>query len=305
MASEPTLAVLIPTKNRRLLLERALKSVFGQTVPADEVIVVNDGSTDGTADYLASLADNHPRLKVINRERSGGVNAARNQGIKSAESGWVAFLDDDDEFMPEAVVVMKDELNNVTDDYVAIYNNSWIVRENEEFEGGFRFKAGQDHYDPTYEETMTKFGLKGDCKVVLRKSVCVEDGYWFPESVNGFESYFFNLLSRDGKKIRYYPQVLTRVYQLDDTYHLSDAPKKYPAGYLKLNRRMLADHRDFFIGHQDVLARKTWDMMKTAYHLKDLGLAVLLGLSCLRAKFNFFRPGSRIFGEIKQGREDD
>ena len=90
------ITTIIPTYNRREFLPRAIDSVLGQTVPPDEVIVVDDGSTDGTPQMLDQR---YPTVKVIEQE-NGGVSAARNTGVKEARYEWLAFLDSDDAWLP-------------------------------------------------------------------------------------------------------------------------------------------------------------------------------------------------------------
>jgi glycosyltransferase involved in cell wall biosynthesis len=90
----PTLSVVIPTFNRRASLTEALESVRAQTVPPKEILVVDDGSTDGTAD-----ADLGPGVTLIPQENRGPA-AARNRGIREATGDWIAFLDSDDRWAP-------------------------------------------------------------------------------------------------------------------------------------------------------------------------------------------------------------
>ncbi len=86
------ISVVIPSFNRRHTLARALDSVFAQTSPADEVIVVDDGSSDGSAELVRS---NYPQAILI-RQPNQGVSAARNRGIEAAAGDWIALLDSDD-----------------------------------------------------------------------------------------------------------------------------------------------------------------------------------------------------------------
>ena len=90
------ISTVIPTYNRREFLPRAIDSVLGQTDPPDEIIVVDDGSTDGTS---RMLAQRYPTVKVIEQE-NGGVSAARNTGVEQACFEWLAFLDSDDAWLP-------------------------------------------------------------------------------------------------------------------------------------------------------------------------------------------------------------
>ncbi|OOZ42549.1 glycosyl transferase [Solemya elarraichensis gill symbiont] len=89
------MSVIIPTFNRAATLSRAIDSVIAQTHTADEIIIVDDGSTDETQQLLA----NYPQLKVI-RQQNLGVSAARNLGIAKASGEWIAFLDSDDAWLP-------------------------------------------------------------------------------------------------------------------------------------------------------------------------------------------------------------
>jgi glycosyltransferase involved in cell wall biosynthesis len=88
----------IPTYNRRPYISRAIDSVLAQTVPVDEIIVVDDGSTDGTPEFLKNTYSG--RLRVI-VQKNKGVSAARHLAIEEAQGEWVAFLDSDDEWLPE------------------------------------------------------------------------------------------------------------------------------------------------------------------------------------------------------------
>jgi len=89
-------SVVIPTYNRYTLLKRAINSLLVQTYPVDEIIVVDDGSTDNTKD----IQNDFPELIYIYQKNSG-VSAARNVGIKRAKNKWIAFLDSDDEWHKE------------------------------------------------------------------------------------------------------------------------------------------------------------------------------------------------------------
>lgn len=90
-------SVIIPTHNRLEFLRKALDSVLSQTPSPREVIVVDDGSTDGTFKWLSSLAE--PRLRAIRQENQGPA-AARNRGLELASGKYVAFLDSDDAWLP-------------------------------------------------------------------------------------------------------------------------------------------------------------------------------------------------------------
>jgi glycosyltransferase involved in cell wall biosynthesis len=99
MSTPPLVSVVIPTRDRRRRVTRAIDSVRAQTYPHLEIIVVDDGSTDGTADELGRVPD----VKLLRHETSIGGAAARNRGIAEARGEFVAFLDSDDEWLPDKV----------------------------------------------------------------------------------------------------------------------------------------------------------------------------------------------------------
>ena len=94
----PTISVVIPTRGRPTLVTRAVASVLGQTRRDLEVIVVVDGPDPATTAALEAVTD--PRLRVLANPATLGAGAARNAGIAAAAAPWVAFLDDDDAWLP-------------------------------------------------------------------------------------------------------------------------------------------------------------------------------------------------------------
>ena len=95
----PLVSVILPTHNRRHMLAEAIESVLNQTYWPIELVVVDDGSTDGTADLLKSYGD---RVRVITQPQQG-VSAARNAGICKASGQWIALLDSDDTWLPKKI----------------------------------------------------------------------------------------------------------------------------------------------------------------------------------------------------------
>lgn len=89
-------SVVIPAYNIEGYIARAINSVLAQTRPADEIIVVDDGSVDGTAEVIKSFGD---KVRYIYQENRG-LSGARNTGIRNAQYEWIAFLDGDDEWLP-------------------------------------------------------------------------------------------------------------------------------------------------------------------------------------------------------------
>jgi glycosyltransferase involved in cell wall biosynthesis len=95
----PLLSIVIPTYNRRHLLEKTLKSVFLELPQCYEVIVVDDGSTDETIEILKSKYSMNVNFCILQQQNSGPA-AARNYGVSQARGEWIAFLDSDDLWLP-------------------------------------------------------------------------------------------------------------------------------------------------------------------------------------------------------------
>ena len=90
-------SVIIPTFNRKHTLKRAIDSVLKQTYNIFELIIVDDGSNDGTGEWISKK---YPKIQYIYQSNSG-VGSARNRGIHSSKGSWIAFLDSDDQWLPK------------------------------------------------------------------------------------------------------------------------------------------------------------------------------------------------------------
>src|SRR6267378_4252792 len=96
-------SAVIPTRGRPELLLRAVRSVLAQTLREIEAVVVIDGQDPATEQAMETLARKDSRVRVIALPTSTGGSAARNRGVAEASGEWIAFLDDDDEWMPGKV----------------------------------------------------------------------------------------------------------------------------------------------------------------------------------------------------------
>ncbi len=105
------ISVVIPAFNNEKYIARAIGSVLAQTRPADEIIVVDDGSTDGTANEVRTFGDT---VRLI-RQKNGGASAARNAGVLAAAGEWIAFLDADDEWLPNKLELQVEHLRRHPD----------------------------------------------------------------------------------------------------------------------------------------------------------------------------------------------
>lgn len=97
--NKETVSIIIPNFNNAQTLGRAIESCLNQNQHADEIIVIDDGSTDNSSDVIKKFSDSI----TCDFQTNSGVSAARNRGIQIAKSKWIMFLDADDEFMPNRI----------------------------------------------------------------------------------------------------------------------------------------------------------------------------------------------------------
>ena len=119
----PVVTVVIPAHNRQSVIGRAIDSVLAQDFAAFELVVVDDGSTDGTARVVDAIDDTRVRLERQARE---GANAARNRGVRETTAPLIAFLDSDDEYLPNKLSVVvqafadRPNLGTLLDSYAIV-----------------------------------------------------------------------------------------------------------------------------------------------------------------------------------------
>ena len=177
--SEISVSVVIPTFNRRHTIERALDSVIGQSFAAQEIILVDDGSTDQTA---LVMQQSYPDLTVVTQANKG-VSAARNAGITLAGSEWIALLDSDDEWLPNKLQTQVEALTASPDLKVCHTEEIWIrngKRVNQ-------MKKHQKHGGWIFDKCLPLCAMSPST-IVIHKSVFDEVGL-FDETLPACEDY--------------------------------------------------------------------------------------------------------------------
>ena len=106
------ISVVIPLYNKEASIAQSLKSVLSQEYDDFEVVIVDDGSTDGSVGVVEAIND--PRIRLIKQE-NGGPSKARNTGVKNAKGEWILFLDADDELEPDALEYFAKNINKHND----------------------------------------------------------------------------------------------------------------------------------------------------------------------------------------------
>ena len=174
----PLISVVISIFNRKSLVQDAIRSALQQEPKNYEVIVIDDGSTDGTSAFLKSL---NLSIKIVVK-KNGGVSSARNVGIRVAQGKYVAFLDSDDLWLPDILKAQSDYLK-IYSDIPLVYADQYIEVKGKRIDGT-RFTMKKY----THEE-MSRFDLPGFAEsppihissTMVRKSIFDEVGYFNEE----------------------------------------------------------------------------------------------------------------------------
>ena len=176
-------SVIIPTHNRAQYLPVAIKSVLNQTFQDFEIIVVDDASSDNTADVARSFTDSRIRFTRFDANRGG--SAARNQGILTAKSGYLAFLDDDDEWAPDKLARQVHTLDEATEDVGAVYTGYIMVEPKEGRVVGRRI--------PVKRGNILNDLLEGNCvgttSTIMMRRVCFDRAGLFDETLPSFQDH--------------------------------------------------------------------------------------------------------------------
>ena len=209
--SKPTgsVSVIIPAYNSENFIRRAIDSVLAQTHPAEEIIVVDDGSTDNTREIVQSYG---PPVQYVH-QANAGPGAARNAGIQAAKVEWIAFLDSDDEWLPEKLQVQLDLLKRHPDLVWATANYSCCLcdenRRGPELDPvkAEQLMAGKEYFDSYFSAYLSGCGGCTDTMIV-RRSVFETVGLFDTSYFRAEDSDLWCRIAFRQPRIAYYPQPL-------------------------------------------------------------------------------------------------
>lgn len=171
MPQRPVVDVVIPTYNRLSLLPGAIESILAQTWPVNRIIVADDGSNDGTAEWLLAAANENRRIEPLILQ-NGGANRARNAGIAAAKAEWIAFLDSDDAWEPDKLERQFALLDDAPD-LVGLFTGFRLV-------GGAIARQHIPRRAPSLEDLRCANVLGGTSSAVLRADALRQIGGFDP-----------------------------------------------------------------------------------------------------------------------------
>lgn len=204
---DPKVSIIIPTKNRADYVSSAIKSVLDQTFGDFEIIVVDGASINNTQEVITKFDDE--RIRYIREKKDRGVSASRNTGIRFSRGKFIAFLDDDDLWMPrklEKQLKLVDENPNIG----VVYTGAWrINKSGKKIDFRIPFLRGQ-----IFPKILEK-NYVGSCSLVLVRKECFEKIGLFDENFPAGED--FDLWIRLAKYYQFEyvrePLVLYRIHE--------------------------------------------------------------------------------------------
>lgn len=199
---QPFFSIVIPTYNRRDLLEKCVNSVLNQTFTDFEIIVIDDGSKDGTGEFIASLETRKINLKY-RYHKNHGVSFSRNKGIKVAKGKWIAFLDSDDWWKPTKLERIAEYINKYPDIKIFHTEEIWYQR-------GRLLPQKVKHKKPTgfvYKHSLPLCCISLSTAVVAKE--VFDDIGLFDETMEACEDYDLWLRITAKYEVKLVPETLT------------------------------------------------------------------------------------------------
>ena len=229
------ISVIIPLYNKEPIIERSLQSVLSQDYDDFEVVVVNDGSTDRSADIVRSIND--PRIRLIEQE-NGGPSKARNTGVKNAKGEWILFLDADDEMLSGALEFFSKKIQNHTD--VDMFLGEVIVNNGKAEHLAIEYKEGV--VSNPFKAHVLGHLYQCSGTTVYSKTIVEENP--FDERVRRYED-------------------LQRIFKLYRKYRLYLCHKPVAKINLEFSAasRARKDIKEDFLGHLDFKGKSFWEKM--------------------------------------------
>ena len=185
-SSKPKVSVIVPTLNREQMLKTALQSVLGQTYENYEIIVVNDGGKN--VSHIIDQLEHNGKITQTIHPKSKGLPAARNTALKLASGKYIAYLDDDDRFLPDHLETLVSFLESNQETFKVAYTDAWRVDQQLE-KGQYKEKSRQVIYsfDFNADRMLVENYIPVLC--VMHQRACLDEVGMFDETLTSHEDW--------------------------------------------------------------------------------------------------------------------
>ncbi len=198
----PRVSVIIPTHNRADLLPRAVSSVLAQTFADYEILIVDDGSSDHTRCVLTGYRNS--KIRIFKHVASKNGSAARNTGLSHARGEYIAFLDDDDEWLPTKLANQVAMLDSAPPEVGMLYG--WM--DYLDSEGRIAYQAHKTIRGNVFEQLLGRGGI-GACSTLVARASVVRQVGGFDECLASGQDRDFSRRVSEICEIDYLPEVVT------------------------------------------------------------------------------------------------
>lgn len=270
----PKVSVIIPTRNRAQMLKRAINSVLAQTYQDFEVIVVSDGSTDNTDEVVSSYTD--PRIIYLKHRKSRGASAARNTGIRASRGKFIAFLDDDDEWVPRKLEVQVPVIEKSPPEIGLVY--AWMEYFDESGDS-IDIRSPKIKGD-IFVEMLERQAISGCPTIIMKKKVVNEVGFFDENLPRGNDGDYWRRVCKH-YYVDFVPEVLVKVH----TGHrdrISVNSEDSLRNHIKAAKLRLSRFEEEFKEYPDAEAKILLDIAKTYMKLRDPKRALCAVLRIMR-----------------------
>lgn len=268
------ISIIIPTHNRLKMLKRAIYSVENQTFKNYEIIIISDGSTDGTNDYLCSIKNE--KIKFHINESSKGASGARNIGLEHAKGDYIAFLDDDDEWFENHLELLFKKLSNSNDKVGLVYG--WI----DYYENNKLIKSKHPKLSGNiFIEMLDKQAITNSSVLMIKKHVLKKVIGFNEKLLRGNDGDFIRRISKF-YHVDFVPTVLCKVHVGHDDRITLNTPKNLKNeidSYLKRLEFFEKDFEKYKLQKSNINFKISISYLKLGnilYSLKFLSIAVKL-----------------------------
>lgn len=278
----PLLSVVITTHNRKNLVVRAIESAITQTYKNIEIVIVSDGSTDGTSEIICSQYSNIKKIKFYEYHPAQGANYARNYGASKAEGEYIAFLDDDDVWHADKAEkqlekFMEDsEVGLVTAGMHFIYVNN----------------KSESNYIPIVNRDSSKDilikNVIGGTPAVMMKRSMFEDVGGFDISLGALQDYDLWVRLCQNTKVGVVSETCVDAYDYFDPEKISNNCDRYIEAYKNIEVKYQELYRAILNEKEEKMRKYTFNMLIAKKGLRNSNkqVAVRYALSALKNKLS-------------------
>ena len=225
----PLVSIVVPAYNAASFIGQTLKSIIEQTYKNIEVIVVNDGSKDNTADLVRSFAQADSRITLVEQQNLG-VSAARNLGIEKLKGEFIALIDADDIYYPQAIEKLTNTILQADDSVGVVYGWSAHIDESENLTGSFNCST----FEGDVYKDLIQSQFVGNASAFLARRSCIDKtGYFDRQILPGCADWDFLL-------------------KLGERYQFKVVPE-FLIGYRKLSTSMSSDFAKMEKAYQQII----------------------------------------------------